>query len=114
MEWFKLRQNSKAMVARPALIYGSKYWTIYDRAGRDLTVAKMKMYRISLGATKQDGISSLTQRAAYSRYVAHKRSFIDRVKNERNNWFVKVHAKNCGFYRRYSAASRKRILYSLN
>lgn len=103
--WLKWKQNSGVLcdkrmppklkgkiyttVVRPALTYGSKCWTMYDKFGRDLTTAEMKMCRMSLGVTKLDHI-----RSEHIRGTLHiKEAIIDRVKNERDDWFAKIHSQ---------------------
>ena len=58
--------------------------------GRDLTTAEMKMCRISLGATKLDHIKS--QHIRGSLHI--KEAIMDKVKNERNDWFAKVYSQD--------------------
>src|SRR6201989_873331 len=102
--WLKWRENSGVLcdkrmppklkgkiyttVVRPALTYGSKCWTMYEKFGRDLTTAEMKMCRMSLGVTKLDHIKSQHIRGTLN----IKESIVEKVKNERNDWFAKVHS----------------------
>ena len=43
----KLKGKIYTTVVRPALTYGSKCWTMYDKFSRDLTTEEMKMCRMS-------------------------------------------------------------------
>ena len=86
----KLKGKIYTTVVRPALTYGSKCWTMYDKFGRDLTTAEMKMCRMSLGVTKLDHIKSERIRGA----LHIKEAIVDKVRNERNDWFAKVHSQN--------------------
>ena len=62
---------------------------MYDKFGRDLTTAEMKMCRMSLGVRKLDHI-----RSEHIRGTLHiKEAIIDRVKNERDDWFAKIHSQ---------------------
>jgi uncharacterized protein YllA (UPF0747 family) len=86
----KLKGKIYTTVVRPALTYGSKYWTMYEKYGRDLTTAEMKMCRMSLGVTKLDHIKS--QHIRGSLHI--KEAIVDKVKNERNDWFAKVYSQD--------------------
>ncbi|KAG4072377.1 hypothetical protein HA402_004309 [Bradysia odoriphaga] len=86
----KLKGKKYTTVVRPALTDGSKCWTMYEKFGRDLTTAEMKMYRMSLGVTKLDHIKS-----EHVRGTLHiKEAIVAKVKNERNDWFAKVHSQD--------------------
>src|ERR1700735_4369503 len=104
--WLKWRQNSGVLcdkrmppklkgkiyttVVRPALTYGSKCWTMYEKYGRALTTAEMKMRRMSLGVTKLDHI-----RSQHIRGTLHiKEAIVEKIKNERIDWFTKIHDRN--------------------
>lgn len=84
----KLKGKIYTTVVRPALTYGSKSWTMYEKFGRDLTTAEMKMCRMSLGVTKLDHIKSQHIRGTLN----IKETIVDKVKNERNDWFAKVYS----------------------
>ena len=63
---------------------------MYDKFGRDLTTAEMKMCRMSLGVTKLDHI-----RSEHVRGTLHiKEAIVDKIKNERNDWFAKIHSQD--------------------
>ena len=84
----KLKGKIYTTVVRPALTYGSKCWTMYEKFGRDLTTAEMKMCRMSLGVTKLDHIKS-----EHIRGTLHiKEAIVDKINNERHEWFAKVHS----------------------
>ena len=96
--WLKWRENSGILcdkrmspklegkiyttVYNGALTCGSKCWTMYEKYGRDLTTAEMKMCRMSLGVTKLDCIKS--QHIRGSLHI--KEAIVDKVNNERNDW----------------------------
>ena len=86
----KLKGKIYTTVVRPALTYGSKCWTMYEKFGRDLTTAEMKMCRMSLGVTKLDHIKSKHIRGTLN----IKEAIVDKIENERNGWFAKIHSHN--------------------
>lgn len=86
----KLKGKIYTTVVRPALIYGAKCWTMYDKFTRDLTTAEMKMCRMSLGVTKLDHIRS--DRIRGSLHI--KESIDEKLKHERSNWFEKVYKQD--------------------
>src|SRR5687768_1391985 len=61
---------------------------MYEKFEKDLTTAEMKMYRMSLGVTKLDHIKSQHIRGTLN----IKEAIVDKVKNERNAWFAKIHS----------------------
>ncbi len=62
----------------------------YEKFGRDLTTAEMKMCRMSLGSRKLDHIKS-----QHIRGTLHiKEAIVDKVKAERNDWFAKVYSQD--------------------
>ena len=84
----KLKGKIYTTVVRPALTYGSKCWTMYERYERQLTTNEMKMCRMSLGVTKRDHIKSKHIRAT----LHVKETIVDKVNNERHDWFTKVNS----------------------
>ena len=63
---------------------------MYEKFGRDLTTAEMKMCRMSLGVTKLDHIRSERIRGSLN----IKDTIVDKVNNERNGWFARVHCND--------------------
>src|SRR5687768_11181234 len=61
---------------------------MYEKFGRDLTTAEMKMCRMSLGVTKLDHIRSQHIRGTLN----IKEEIVAKVKSERNDWFAKIHS----------------------
>ena len=103
--WLKWRQNSGVLcdkrmppklkgkiyttVVRPALMYGSKCWTMYEKFGKDLLGRVRAIRHECLGVTKRDHIKS-----QHIRGTLHiKEPIVDKVKAERNDWFAKVHSQ---------------------
>lgn len=54
----KLKGKLYATVVRPALLYASECWTMYDTYERKLDATEMKMLRMTAGVTKLDHIKS--------------------------------------------------------
>lgn len=50
----KLKGKLYKTVVRPALTYGAKCWTFYDKHKQRLKTTEMKMLRMSLGVTRKD------------------------------------------------------------
>src|SRR5687768_7719096 len=74
----KLKGKIYTTVVRPALIYGSKCWTMYENFGRGLTTVEMKMCRMSLGVTKLDRIISTYQHIRGTLNI--KETIVDKVR----------------------------------
>ena len=82
----KLKGKLYTTVVRPAFLYGSESWTMYNSYNDKLTAAEMKMLRILAGVTKVDHIKSSFIRGS----LQVKELIADKLKKQQQSWWEHV------------------------